>query len=104
MELFTTVQEWTKTKRGQEEKERQGRESPECKAMFGRNVRPPVRACNLTGNSPENCLTDAGREKEGEGGGSKMDSARGRWVEDKESCTSNHRSFFMFLQFNDTRT
>lgn len=44
-------------------KERQGRESPECKAMFGRNVRPPVRSCNLAGNSPENCLTDGGRAR-----------------------------------------
>lgn len=80
-------------------KERQGRESPECKAMFGRNVRPPVRSCNLAGNSPENCLTDGGRESEREPGESKMDMVRGRWVEDKESCTSNRRSFFMFLQF-----
>lgn len=46
------------------ETERQGRESPECKAMFSRNVLPPVLSCNLTGNSPESCLTQAAREGE----------------------------------------
>lgn len=41
-------------------RERLGRESPECKAMFSRNVLPPVCSCNLTGNSPESCLTQTG--------------------------------------------
>lgn len=47
------------------ERERQGRESPECKAMFSRNVLPPVLSCNLTGNSPESCLTETRRGREG---------------------------------------
>lgn len=59
LELDATAQEWTKTKSGQ--RERQGRESPECRAMFSRNVPPPVRSCNLTGNSPESCLTQTER-------------------------------------------
>lgn len=50
---------------GQKQREgrgREGRESPECKAMFRRNVLPPVLSCNWTGNSPESCLTQAERE------------------------------------------
>lgn len=77
---------------------RQGRESPECKVMFSRNVRPPVLSCNLTGNSPGSCLT-GGPESQREGGkegGEKMDLVRRRWVEDKEGCTSNHCTFFNF--------
>lgn len=43
-----------------------GRESPECKAMFSRNVLPPVLSCNLTGNSPASCLTaERGLKEEG---------------------------------------
>ena len=57
---------WTvQYRNGQKQREgrgREGRESPECKAMFRRNVLPPVLSCNWTGNSPESCLTQAERE------------------------------------------
>lgn len=42
----------------------EGRESPECKAMFGRNVQPPVHSCNWTGSSPESCLPRRGEAEE----------------------------------------
>lgn len=58
----------------------EGRESPECKAMFGRNVQPPVHSCNSTGSGPESCLP--GRGGWGVGGcgdeGNKMDVERRR--------------------------
>lgn len=34
-----------------------GRNPPECKVMFRRNVQPPVVSCNFTGNNPDNSLT-----------------------------------------------
>lgn len=59
----------------------EGRESPECKAMFGRNVQPPVHSCNSTGSGPESCLPRrGGAEDVVEGGdeGNKMDVERRR--------------------------
>lgn len=78
--LDLTVQEWTETKREgrwrEGERGREGRESPECKAMFSRNVLPPVLSCNLTGNSPESCLT----ETQGGTEGGREGERKRRWI------------------------
>lgn len=37
--------------------------------MFGWNVQPPVRSCNLTGNRPKSCLTQMERAGVMQGGG-----------------------------------
>lgn len=42
--------------------------------MFGWNVQPPVRSCNLTGNRPKSCLTQM--ERAGEMRGGEMDVLR----------------------------
>lgn len=67
-----------RNKEGAEGK-RQGREFPECKAVFGWNAQPPVRSCKLTGNRPKSCPTQM--ERAGEmrrGGGGEMDVLRER--------------------------
>lgn len=69
------------------ERWRHGRESLECKAMFSRNVLPPVLSCNVTGKSPESCLTDTQRRREGGKDVWKMVTAR--WMENKKGYTSN---------------
>lgn len=81
--LELQLQEWTQTKREKrgerQREERQGRESPECKAMYSRNVLPPVLSCNSTGRCPECCLT-------GQEGGREMDLMMRRGSTDCFSC------------------
>lgn len=87
--LWETVEERTKTKRGQ------GRESPECKVMSIRNVWPPVFSCNLTGSSPNNCPSL--RQSQRVGGNERGLVREGFLVEDEKDCTSNHWSYFLMF-------
>lgn len=96
LELDASVQEWTETKSGPGGWDRGGNPLSAKLCSAGMYSRLFARVTWLATAQRAVRHRQKGWERCGE---NKMDLVRERRVENKRSCTSSHRSFFMFSQF-----